>query len=133
LLLVAATEIVSPANKDRSEHRRAFVAKCAALVQSRVCVTIVDLVTTRTTNLYCELLESLGKVDPLLADSPPLLYASSCRLALRNDGWQLQTWAHPLTIGHPLPTLPLWRADNLSVPLELELGYEETCRVLRIP
>ena len=28
--LVAAVEIVSPANKDRPEHRRTFVAKCAA-------------------------------------------------------------------------------------------------------
>jgi hypothetical protein len=33
--LVAAVEIVSPANKDRPEARRAFVAKCAALLQQR--------------------------------------------------------------------------------------------------
>jgi Protein of unknown function (DUF4058) len=43
--LVAAIELVSPANKDRPEHRRAFVAKCAALIQNQVSVTIVDLVT----------------------------------------------------------------------------------------
>lgn len=30
--LVAAVEIVSPSNKDRPEHRRAFVVKCAALL-----------------------------------------------------------------------------------------------------
>jgi hypothetical protein len=29
--------------------------------------------------------------------------------------------------------LPLWLADNLAVPLELEARYEETCRILRIP
>ena len=29
--LVATVEIVSPANKDRPEHRRAFVAKCVSL------------------------------------------------------------------------------------------------------
>src|SRR4051812_25337281 len=45
--LVAAVEIVSPANKDRPEHRRIFVAKCAALLQQRVSVAIVDLVTVR--------------------------------------------------------------------------------------
>ena len=49
--LVAAVEIVSPSNKDRPEHRRAFVAKCAALLQERVCVAIVDLVTSRPFNL----------------------------------------------------------------------------------
>src|SRR5688500_17828143 len=43
--LVAAVEIVSPANKERPEHRRLFVAKCAALLQQRVSVAIVDLVT----------------------------------------------------------------------------------------
>ena len=40
--LVAAVAIVSPANKDRPEHCQAFVAKCAALLQQRVSVTIVD-------------------------------------------------------------------------------------------
>jgi hypothetical protein len=45
--LVAAVAIVSPANKDRPENRRAFVTKCAALLQQRVSVAIVDLVTTR--------------------------------------------------------------------------------------
>ncbi len=39
-VLVAAVEIVSPANKDRPEKRRAFVAKCAALLQKRVCVSL---------------------------------------------------------------------------------------------
>src|SRR5262245_55522557 len=48
--LVAAVEIVSPANKDRPEHRRVFVAKCAALLRQHVCVAIVDVVTTRRFN-----------------------------------------------------------------------------------
>ncbi|MGH7135434.1 MAG: hypothetical protein ACREHD_06815, partial [Pirellulales bacterium] len=55
--LVAAVEIVSPANKDRPENRRVFVAKCAALLGQQVCVAIVDLVTTRHFNLYSDLLD----------------------------------------------------------------------------
>src|SRR5262249_39032787 len=42
--LVAAIEIVSPANKDRPEKRNAFVGKCAALLQNGVAVTIIDVV-----------------------------------------------------------------------------------------
>src|SRR5262249_31563094 len=53
--LVAAIELVSPANKDRPEHRNVFVAKCAALLQKGVAVSIVDLVTVRHFNLYAEL------------------------------------------------------------------------------
>ncbi len=131
--LVAAVEIVSPSNKDRPEHRRAFVAKCAALLQNRVCVAIVDLVTTRTSNLYSDLIDLLGQADPALADGPPPLSAVACRWARGGDAWLLETWAHPLTLGQPLPTLPLWLADNLAVPLELEPSYEETCRILRLP
>jgi len=131
--LVAAVEIVSPANKDRPEHRRAFVAKCAALLQQPVSVTIVDLVTTRNFNLYQELLELIGQADPSLGPEPPPLYAVACRTTKKDDAWLLETWSHALTLGQPLPTLPLWLADNLAVPLELEECYEETCRVLRIP
>src|SRR3954466_11598842 len=54
LRLVAAGEIASPANKDRPEARRAFVTKCAALLQERVCVGMIDLVSHRTANLYHE-------------------------------------------------------------------------------
>jgi hypothetical protein len=131
--LVAAIEVVSPANKDRPEHRRAFVAKCAALLQQFVSVTILDLVTVRNFNLYGELLDLLGQRDPALEPQPPSLYAVACRVTRRADTWQWETWLQTLTLGQPLPTLPLWLADNLSVPLELEDCYEETCRVLRIP
>jgi Protein of unknown function (DUF4058) len=131
--LVAAIEIVSPANKDRPEHRRVFVAKCAALLQNRVSLTIIDLVTTRNFNLYGELLDLIGQTDPALQPEPPALYAVACRSTEKADAWLLETWFHPLTLGQPLPTLPLWLADNFGVLLELEECYEDTCRALRIP
>ena len=134
--LVAAVELVSPGNKDRPESRRAFVAKCAALLRQDVSVAIVDVVTIRPFNLYAELLAFLGQSDPALVPEPPPLYATACRWKSTTDSprprSRLQTWAYPLAVGQPLPTLPLWLADNLAVPLELEASYEETCRTLRI-
>lgn len=130
--LVAAVEIVSPANKDRPEHRHAFAAKCLALLQQQVCVAIVDLVTTRNFNLYGEMLEGIGQTDPTLAPEPPSMYAASCRPKRAGEKWLLEGWAHGLALGRPLPTLPLWLAEDLAVPLELEESYEETCRILRI-
>ncbi len=130
--LVAAIEIVSPANKDRPETRRAFVAKCGALLQERVSVAIVDLVTTRQFNLYGDLLELIGQTDPALTPEPPSTYAAACRRTFRGESWHLQTWNHAMALGQPLPTLPLWLADDLAVPLELEESYEETCRILRL-
>jgi hypothetical protein len=130
--LVAAVEIVSPANKDRPENRRAFVTRCAALLQQRVSVAIVDLVTIRHFNLYADLLELIGQTDPTLAPEPPSLYAADCRHTQPDEAWRFQAWSHALALGQPLPTLPLWLSDNIAVPLELEESYEETRRILRL-
>jgi hypothetical protein len=108
--LVAALEIVSPANKDRPESRRAFVTKCAALLQKRVSVAIVDLVTSRSCNLYKELMEFIDQKDLFLADVDPPLYAVSCRCIRDGQAGRLETWSRPLALGQPLPTLPLWLA-----------------------
>ncbi|HZZ82357.1 MAG TPA: DUF4058 family protein [Gemmataceae bacterium] len=132
--LVAAVEIVSPANKDRPDHRRAFVAKCATLLQNQVSVTIVDVVTTQSSNLYADLLDFIGASDPALADPPQPIYAVACRGIQRDPDtpWHLETWLNLLQVGAALPTLPLWLSDDFAVPLELEATYEETCRALRI-
>jgi hypothetical protein len=130
--LVAAVELVSPANKDRPEHRRAFVSKCVGLLRDRVSVVIVDVVTTRTQNLYEELLDHLGQSNA--APDPPLpLYTAACRLTKPNTDWLLETWAQSLTLGQLLPTVPLWLADDLAIPLELEESYEQSCNILDIP
>jgi hypothetical protein len=131
--LVAAVEIVSPANKDRPEHRRTFAAKCAGLLQERVSVVILDVVTTRTQNLYRELLELIGQSDPSLSPESPPLYTAACRMTKRDNKWLLETWTQSLVLGQPLPTVPLWLADNLAVPLELEESYEQSCGILNIP
>lgn len=131
-LLVAAVELVSPANKDRPENRRAFVTKCAALLQQDVCVSIVDLVTTRSFNLYLDLLALFDRSDSAFVASPRSIYAVTCRTRKVGHRSRLESWAYPLAVGQPLPTLPLWLSDDRAVSLELEASYEETCRALRI-
>jgi hypothetical protein len=132
-LLVAAVELVSPGNKDRSKSRRAFVTKCAALIGQGVSVSIVDLVTTRQFNLYAEVLEQIGVSDPALGEPPPATYAATCRGRKVNDKPRFETWAYPLVVGQALPTLPIWLNDYLAISLDLEASYEDTCRALRIP
>ena len=130
--LVAAIEIVSPGNKDRPESRQAFVTKCAALLQNRVCVSIVDLVTTRNFNLYGELMSLLGESDPAFTTTSPATYAVTCRGRKLRNRPRFEAWAYPLVLGQPLPTLPIWLADDLAVALDLEASYEDACRTLRI-
>lgn len=130
--LVAAVEFVSPGNKDRPEHRTAFVAKCAALLQKGVCVAIVDLVTTRRANLYTELLDLIGQTDPTLGTEPPSLYAVACRTRTEKHKPKLDNWVYPMELGRRLPELPLWLAEDVVVPVELDASYEDTCRILKI-
>lgn len=130
--LVAAVEFVSPGNKDRAGHRRAFVAKCSALLQQNVSVAIVDVVTDRGGNLYAELLGELGVTDPTLGTQPPSLYAASCRTRSNKHRNRFDAWAYPVVLGQPLPTLPLWYAPDRAVTLDLEGSYEDTCHLLGV-
>lgn len=128
--LVAAIEIASPANKDRPDSRRVFVQKCEALLRKGVCVVIVDVVTTRTANLYRELAELMGAPEPAAVRTP--IYTVACRSLRRGGRWRVEAWEHELAVGQVLPTLPLWLTEGIYVPLDLEASYEDACRALRI-
>lgn len=130
--LVAAVEFVSPGNKDRAEHRQAFVAKCSALLQRNVSVAIVDIVTDRSGNLYAELLEELGITDLTLGGYPPQLYATSCRTRSSEHRNRFDAWAYPVKLGQALPAVPLWYAPDRVLALDLEGSYEDTCQLLGI-
>jgi Protein of unknown function (DUF4058) len=127
--LVATIELVSPGNKDRPDSRQAFVTKCAAYLQEQVNVVIVDVVTSRNANLHHELLAQLG--CPTNGDDVDL-YAVSYRNRKEQRKWHLEFLPNALMLGALLPTVSPWLASNLSVPLDLEKSYEETCQVLRI-
>ena len=130
--LVAAIELISPANKDRPEHRSQFTSKCAALLRQGVSIVLVDVVTTRNVNLYADLLQLIGQWDRSLGTQPPATYAVACRWRPRGAKRWLETWNHELKPGLPLPCVPLWLTENLVIPLDLEASYEQTCHDLRI-
>lgn len=131
--LVAAIELVSPANKDRPDTREQFVSKVDSLLRQDVCVSIVDVVTKYQSNLYAELLARFGRTDPRLGDPPAPLYAVTLRgRKPKKRRPVLDLWWYPLAVGQPLPTIPIWLGPQLAVELPLEPSYQETCRLLRI-
>src|SRR5215469_6529884 len=130
--LVAAIELVSPANKDRPESRQAFVDKCAALLRKGVAVSLVDLVTIRRFNLHAQLMEFIGHPDVTMSNEEPPIYAASCRWVTKGTRARLEAWSHALVVGRPLPTLPLWLREDLVMALELEQSYEQACSDLWI-
>ena len=134
--LVAAIELVSPANKDRPSTRRAFATKVASYLQKGVSIVVVDVVTRRLANLHDELVELLHLPDQFDWQSATGLSAIAYRTVTEKEGEtemeRLDLWPHVLSLGEPLPTLPLWLAPGLAVPLELELTYSNACQSLRI-
>ncbi len=130
--LVAAIELISPGNKDRPETRAQFIAKCAALLRSGVCVVLVDIVISKDFNLYSELLSLIGEHDPSLSDPPSATYAVSCRWHPRGAEFWLEAWNQTLCLNQALPVLPLWLSETMAISLDLESSYEQTCRDLRI-
>ena len=130
--LVAAIEFVSPANKDRPEHRNAFVAKCAALLHKEIAVIIVDLVTIRHFNLYAEVLNFLGYTKSAERIPDEAIYAVALRSIPKGKRAKFQAWSKPITVGAALPTLPLWLTETLAIPVDFEASYEAACHDLRI-
>lgn len=128
--LAGAIELVSPANKDRPAHREAFVSKCAAYVQQGVGLIVVDVVTERGGNLHRSLLSRLQGPEAPLGDSD--LYTAAYRPVEREGQACLDIWLEKLTIGQPLPTMPLWLRGGLCLPVDLNAAYERTCREQRI-
>lgn len=129
---VAVVKVVSPGNKESQEDRRAFVSKCVRLVREHVSLVVVDMVTTHPHNLNAELLDSIGNFK-LNQINTSALYAVACRTTKRDHKGRFEVWAEPLGIGQPLPTMPLWLAEDVAVPLELEESYQQNCEILGIP
>jgi hypothetical protein len=128
--LAGAIELVSPANKDRPEHRDAFISKCATYLQQGLGLVIVDVVTGRRANLHRELMDRLGAESLLPQDVE--LYAASYRPVERDGEPRLDIWQEGLAIGQTLSSLPLWLRGALCLEVDLEGTYDRTCREQRI-
>ncbi len=124
-MLVAAIELVSPGNKDRDEVRQAFVAKCASYLQRGIGLLVVDVVTSRQANLHDALMTFLGHTDKTVFPTPTVLYATAYRPAHRQERNEIDLWREPLTLGQPLPTLPLAVRGLGCLPIDLESTYME--------
>jgi hypothetical protein len=104
--LQATIELVSPRNKDRPEARRVFTTKCLSYLHAG-CSLVIDAVSNRTANFHAEILHLLELNGPAAWESPTDLYAVAYRAAAVDKDRQLQVWPEMLTIGSPLPRLPL--------------------------
>jgi hypothetical protein len=129
--LVAAIELVSPANKDRRETRHAFVTKCATYLHQGVSLIIIDIVTDRLANLHNELMEQLLAPNSGLS-SQVSLYAAAYRPVRREERQEIDLWPTNLALGQNLPVLPLALNSEICLPVDLEATYMDACHRRRL-
>ena len=131
--LVGAIELISPGNKDRPEARRAFAAKCAGYLQMGIGLVILDVVTSLQSNLHDELIDVLRLGNEFAFPGSAPLYTASYR-PVRSDagGDQIEIWPTALSLGQPLPTVPLPLRRGPMVPLDLDATYNEARQKSRL-
>ena len=128
--LVGAVEFASPANLDRPESRAGFAAKCEALLAKGIGVAMVDVVTEKNFSLYASLMHRLGEPGP----PADCLYAASFHPVTDRPGgeWKAEYWYRPLSVGGPLPTLPLFLRDGPTIELNFQASYDLACERSRL-
>lgn len=128
--LVAAVELISPANKDRDARHRAFAIKAASYLARGISLILVDVVTSRQANLHDEMMALMGQAAPLVTRSG--LYAAAYRPIARAGDEQVDVWTAALEVGAPLPTPPLALDAELCLPIDLEATYTTACQRRRL-
>jgi hypothetical protein len=129
--MCAVVKFVSPRDKADAASRRAFAEWCTKDLQEGRSLIVVDIVTTTKADMHADLcrVARLGIGEP---ESEFEMLAAAYRPVLGDDG-RVAVWLEPLALGRPLPTLPLWIAEDLAVPADLEGSYNSACKALRIP
>lgn len=125
--LIALIEIVSPANKDRSQHVQDFAAKVQAALDSHVHVLMVDLFPPGRhdpSGMHGEILQRLEQPDEpydLPVDEP-------LTLASNSSGPRVEMFVEHLAVGAALMDMPLFLRPDRYVNVPLESTYQTAYR-----
>ena len=120
--LVAAVELVSPRNKDRASAQATYANAYAGYLLRGVHLLLVDVHRRPVAFSFTD------QVAAVLGTPRPGLPAPSA-VAYRVGGPSpaggrfLAVWRRPLTVGQPLPTLPLPLSADEAVAVDLDATY----------
>jgi Protein of unknown function (DUF4058) len=121
--LIAAVELISPRNKDRPTSRATYLARYAGYLLEGVHLLLVDVHRRPLGFSFAdEMALELQMTQPPL----PAPFAVSYRVGepAATGGRLLAVWRRALTVGEPLPKLPLPLSVERSVIVDLETTYQ---------
>jgi hypothetical protein len=124
--LIAAIEIVSPRNKDRPDARQRYLGRYLGYVRQAVHLMLIDLLPRPADFSFADVLAANLRLDQAPC---PVPFAVSYRVGEPvPEGTVMGVWRRPLTVGGPLPMLPLALTTTQAIGIDLEYTYGESAR-----
>jgi hypothetical protein len=120
--LVAAIELVSPRNKDRPAARDHYTHRYLGYLWDGVHLLLVDVHRRPVGFSFADAMAAEMNY-PQRACPAPMAISWNVGGPLPEGGRFLETWCRPLTVGQPLPTLPLALTAEQTVKVALEETY----------
>lgn len=121
--VVAVIEIVSPGNKDSRHSLRSFVEKAVAFLRNGIHLLIVDLFPPSARDP-----QGIHKAiwDELADDPFELPAGKPLTLVSYQTGDGITAHIEPLSVGDPLPDMPLFLTPREHILVPLEATYAAT-------
>jgi hypothetical protein len=121
--LVAALELISPRNKDRPSARSSYLHRYLSYLQEGAHLLLVDVHRRPLTFSFADALEQELQIS-LPSLPAPLVAAYRVGEPAPEGGRFVAIWRHPLTVGQPLPRMPLPLNVQTSVLVDLDYTYQ---------
>lgn len=128
--LIAALELVSPRNKDRTDSKETYTNRYLGYLRLGVHLLLVDVLPRPKSFSFSDAItSSLGLSLPSLPPPFAAAYRVGEVVPVGNDlGSLVGLWRRPLRVGQPLPTLPLPLAVHKAVEIDLEETYRRAAK-----
>jgi hypothetical protein len=122
--LIAAIELVSPRNKDRPAAREHYTQRYLGYIWDGVHLMLVDV---HHRPMGFSFADAVAAELQYPQPACPAPHAISWNVGgpTPEGGRFLETWQRPLTVGQPLPALPLALTAEQTVTVELETTYAQ--------
>ena len=120
--LIAAVELISPRNKDRPVARSAYFSRYLGYLLDGAHLLLVDVHRRPLDFSFADrIAEELQIEQPPCR--PPLAVSYRVGEPAAGGGRILAIWRRPLSVGEPLPVMPLPLNIELAVSVDLEQTY----------
>lgn len=123
--LVALLEIVSPGNKDREKSVEAFVDKVIAALDHRLHLLVIDLFPPGPADPH-------GMHGAIWQEAADTIYEPPADRPLTLAAYMAdrlpEAFVEPMSIGTPLPDMPLFLEEGFYVNVPLESTYQAAYR-----